>query len=87
MVRCDICYVCQVSQCSGAMDSQENSLDSNKDTNYSQLDTSKEYSNLCTTAELDQMIAAGDQSSVEYSNLQYSRELFEKGNDTTDNDA
>ena len=87
MVRCDICYLCQVSQCSGAMDSQENSLDSNKDTNYSQLDTSKEYSNLCTTAELDQMIAADDQSSVEYSNLQYSRELFEKGNDTTDNDA
>ena len=73
-----------MSQCSGAVDSQENSLestrdmsslDSNKDCNYSQLESTKDYSNLCTTAELYQMVSFGDQSSVDYSNLQTSLEI------------
>lgn len=63
-------YLSQVSQCSGAVDSQEHSLESTKDmssldstkeSNCSQLESSKEYSNLYTTKELDQL-AAADQS-------------------------
>lgn len=77
-------YLCQVSQCSGAVESQDHSLDStrdmssldsNKDCNYSQLESTKDYSNLCTTAELDQLATMGDQSSIEYSNLQTSLEI------------
>jgi len=80
-------YLSQVSQCSGAVDSQEHSMestrelssmDSTKDCNFSQLESTKDYSNLCTTSELDQMARMGDQSSIDYSNLQTSAEIREQ---------
>ena len=54
------------------------SMDSTKDCNFSQLESTKDYSNLCTTSELDQMARMGDQSSIDYSNLQTSAEIREQ---------